>query len=132
MTLGDSMAGWPRMPDIVGEKHLAAAARCFLPSLVSTSSVPESRQEAGRLEAGCQSWYKPSGISVTVVLWAGNVAERRAVSPQAYTSRQGWRKNRKRGVAVPAWLCLLHAGDDRCVRGAQRCRVRGGIDCHAD
>jgi hypothetical protein len=36
-----------------------------------------------RGEAGCQSWYKPSGISVTIVLCAGNVAERREVWPHA-------------------------------------------------
>jgi uncharacterized membrane protein YfcA len=29
------------------------------------------------------------GISVTIALWAGNVAERKAVSPQAYTPRPG-------------------------------------------
>ena len=81
--------------DIVGEEHVASAAPVLLPVAVSTSSVPESRQEAGRLEAGCQSWYKPSGISVTVVLWVGNVAERRAVLPQAYTPRQGLEEKQK-------------------------------------
>src|SRR3954463_10724685 len=74
---------WPRLPTSSARNTSPLLHRCFFPSLVSTSRVPESTTSSWRREAGCQSWYKPSGISVTIVLCAGNVAERRAVWPHA-------------------------------------------------
>jgi len=41
--------------DIVGKEYFAAAAPVLPPSLVSTSSVPESTTRSWRREAGCQS-----------------------------------------------------------------------------
>jgi len=61
--------------------------RVLLPSLVSTSRVPESTKRSCRREAGVPVLYKPSGISVTIVLCAGNIAERRAYDPMRQSMR---------------------------------------------
>ena len=119
--------------DIVGEEHVAAAAPVLLP--VAGFDL----QCAGKHDKKLGAWRPGASLGTSLRASPSRSCSGPVMSlsggryrPRRIPRGRGWRKNRKRGVAVAAWLCLLHAGDDRCVRGAQRCRVRGGIDCHAD
>ena len=91
----DRAAAMAAAADIIGEKHLAAAA-AVLRAIAGFDFERAGKHEeklapGGRVPVLVQAF----GHSVTIVLWAGNVAERRAVSPQAYTSRQGLEEKQK-------------------------------------
>ena len=60
--------------DIVGEEYFAAATPVLLP--VAGFNFEGARKHEEKLPPGSGV---PSGISVTIVLCAGNIAERRAV-----------------------------------------------------